>query len=200
MKSINDNAGPAFSNNARVGKSAGCKPQFYLLALLAIIMTACEKQADLSQPVEYARDGIRFSLPGNWSVTEDVEQEGFRYLFVETPGDAIIFISSYRKEDAGSLREHVEWTIQSTIDEMPLGSRTQGSISPARRLVGQRKFDGYKNEFIASAVGFEVPHVTEFYRFDSATRSAYFVAQVAVEDLDKVSGGFDLVLSTFQLQ
>jgi len=176
------------------------KAKFCLLAFLAYFVSACEMNADLSQPEAYSRNGISFSLPGNWSVTEDAEENGFRYLFVETPGDAIIFISTYRKEDAGSLREHVEWTIQNTIDEMPFGSRTEGTITRTQRVIDQRKFDGYKNEFIASVVGFEVPHVTEFYRFDSETRSAYFLTQVAVEDMDKVSGGFDLVLSTFKLQ
>lgn len=181
-------------------ESSGWKTKLFLLSFLAFCLSACEMHADLSQPEAYSRDGISFSLPGNWSVTEDAEENGFRYLFVETPGDAIIFISTYRKEDASSLREHVEWAIQNTIDEMPFGSRTAGSITRTQRVIDQRKFDGYKNEFIVSAVGFEVPHVAEFFRFDSATRSAYFLTQVAVEDLDKVSGGFDLVLSTFTLQ
>ena len=174
-------------------------PKLFLFLALFLVLSACERPADLENTDEYSRDGISFSLPGNWEVTEDVEDAGFRYLFVETPGGAIIVISAFPTEFSSSLLEHVEWTIQHAIDEMPIGKRSEGSVMEIQNTISDQAYSGYKNEFAISLAGFNVPHIAEFYRFTTNTKHAFIQFQVSIEDLSKVRGGFDLVLSTFKL-
>jgi len=174
------------------------KHWIFVVSFFALI--ACEKQADLGQPVKYLNNGISFSLPGNWSVTEDSTAGGFRYLFVETPGDAIIFIYIYPKENSPPLREFALWAIESSVQELPLGSRTEGNLQEVNKIIGGRTYTAYKNEFVVSLLGINVPHITEFYGFQAKTGTAYISSQVATEDLSKVQEGFELVVSTFNIQ
>jgi hypothetical protein len=173
----------------------------YIIFITAFsTLGACEKQADLNNIEQYTKDGVSFSIPGNWSVTEDIEEDGFRYVFVETSGDAIVTVNTYLKEKSFPLREYVEWTIESSTNEMPVGSRNEGTISEIQTLIDEQTFQGYKNQFVVSLAGIEVPHIAEFYAKGSNSKIAYISSQVANEDLSKVQKGFELILSTFSIQ
>lgn len=165
-----------------------------------LLLSACEQQAELGQPSEYDKNGVKFSLPGNWEVTEDSEEEASRYIFVETPGDAIILIELYAREDSPTLKQYTQWIIQHSVEAFPLGGRTEGTFEEVRRTAGERTLTAYRNEFVASVIGIEVPHVAEFYRLEADARIAYLSWQVATEDLPRVQEGFDLVIASFEFQ
>ena len=174
------------------------KPSIIVILLLAMI--ACEQQADLSKSSEYSKNGISFSLPGNWQVTEDVAEDDFRYLFIETPGDAVMFVTTYLKEDALSLFEYSEWFIETSVNDFPIGSRNKGTVLKTRKIIDDQIYDGYKNEFVVSVAGIEVPHAAEFFRFETNAKTAFVSSQVAIEDSSMVEPGFEHVLATFKLQ
>ena len=76
-----------------------------LFVTVLLASSGCEKRADVVNVQEYSQDGIFFSLPGNWDVSEDVpeSEETFRYIIVETPGDALFMLFKYPKEDSSGL-------------------------------------------------------------------------------------------------
>ena len=49
----------------------------------------------MNNQLKYEKDGLSFSYPANWEVTEDFVSEDVRFVFVESPGDAIIKIEVY---------------------------------------------------------------------------------------------------------
>ena len=51
------------------------------LVFIAVVMVSCEKTADMSNSIEYSRSGVHFSIPGNWIVTEDEDNNDFRNIF-----------------------------------------------------------------------------------------------------------------------
>ena len=171
-----------------------------ILAIALCLVSACEREADLDNLAEYSNGDMKFTMPGNWAVTEDVEEDGFRYLFIETSGDAIVVITAYPLEDSIPLRDYVDWTIESSVEEFPIGSRDAGSVMEIRKPVADRVYGGFRNEFVVTLAGIEVPHTATYFGFATKRRAAYISTQVATEDLDKVDRGFDLVISTFELQ
>jgi len=173
---------------------------YIALSLFCILTFGCERQADLTNVKKYAKDGVSFSIPGNWKVTEDINNHGFRYLFVETSGNAIITVNIYPKEHSISFQKYVEKIIEGSIKEFPLGTRTKGTVSELASSFEGRTLHGYKNEFVVSLAGVNVPHEQVFYSFNSDLQIAYVSSQVATEDLSKVKNGFELVLSTFGIQ
>ena len=76
----------------------------------------------------------------------------------------------------------------------------KGEIVDSQIPIGNNVLKGYKYEFNLSVLGIDVPHVTEYYMFQSKTESAYISNQVAVEDLSKVTDGFIQILHNFDIQ
>lgn len=173
---------------------------FFAFIIVLLALVSCERQADLNNPATYSGNGLDFSMPSNWKVTEDEEDSGFRYLFVETPGDAIVIISIYSKQNSPALLEYVNWAIESSTREMPFGSRSEGSIAEFQKTIGQQRFSGYRNEFMVSVAVVDVPHITEYYLIETDSASVFLTAQVSLEDRAKVEQGFDLLLSTLTLR
>lgn len=169
------------------------------LLVLVLALGACERQADLESTQMYAKSGISFSLPGNWSVREDVEEGGLRFLYLSSPGEAVMFIGTYPEGYAPPLEDHARLLIDSMMGEFPIGDRTEGGLEPFSKAIGDRTFDGLRNEFVVSVLGVEFPYRAEFYVVGSETKQVYITTQVPTEYLDKVEAGFDLVVSSLEL-
>jgi hypothetical protein len=201
-----------------IGKSLRASPELYasrsgwkvnpmnllkgsLIAVCVIALLGCERQANLKQRNTYEKDGLSFLMPANWRVTDDQDDHGFRYLSVETPGNAIIVMNVYPLDQSEPFKQYVETLIESSRKElMSLASIKKERLFEIETKLEDRTLAGFKSEFVASLVGIDVPHQMVFYSFRSDARIAYVSCQVAVEDLSKVEKGFELVLSTFRLQ
>jgi len=156
----------------------------------------------MQNQLEYEKDGLSFSYPANWEVTEDTENEDIRFVFVESPGSAIIKIEVYPKEQSFKLKEFVELDVEALIKEIPsiLALDGDNKIEKIKTSINGVELNGYKYEFNISVVNIDVPHISEFYSFPSLKKVAYLTNQVATEDLEKVNGGFKQVLATFKLK
>ena len=171
-----------------------------IFTVIAFVVIGCEMQADLKNTVEYRDSDISFTLPGNWNITENVDNGGFRYLIVETTGDALLTLNIFPSKGSSSLKEYVENIVVSITKNFPIGKRNKGSIIEVQTVVDGRAFKGYENQFIVTLLGEEIPHLSYFYYQESDSRVAYLSAQVALEDIDKVREGFELTLSSLKLQ
>lgn len=167
---------------------------FAIWISLFLGLLGCEKAADISSPVKYEKDNISFLYPRNWKVTEDVVQQDVRFLFIESPGDAILVAQIYAKNDAVSFSEFVEWFSSQSKEEIPIGNIGKSSFS---NIEGTAVSSGIKEKFTISILGEKVPHIREYYIKESSKKVTFLIAQTATEDLDKVELGFNLILSSF---
>lgn len=163
--------------------------------VVALALAAgCERKARTDQPRSYAKDGIRFQYPGNWEVTEDVETEGFRHLFVETPGDAILIVQVYAASDAMGLEDFARQFARTATEKTPfgkVGASTFGRVEES---------DGYESlteRLSISALGQRVRHTRVYRRRQFGRKVCFLIAQVADENHDKVAGGFDQIFASF---
>ena len=81
----------------------------FLALALSLSLGCGEPSAQVSQPKLYSKDGVEFRYPGNWKVTEDASHPDFRYIIVESPGDAIFGIHIYPHVLAMGLKEYAQW-------------------------------------------------------------------------------------------
>jgi hypothetical protein len=169
-------------------------------AILLLGLLGCEKAADISSPIKYEKENVSFSYPQNWKVTEDVGQQDVRYLFVESPGDAIFMALIYSKNDAVPLSEFVEWFSSQSREETPIGNVGKSSFSAVEKNKFSPRMKGIKENFAISLLGEQTPHIREYYAMDTKNKIAFLVAQAATEDLSKVAPGFDLILSSFAVK
>lgn len=165
-----------------------------------IVFSACEQLAETENPRVYRKDGITFTHPGNWRVTEDVEEDGYRYVILETPGDALFMVQVYEEDEAYDLDSFVESYSDQVKTEAPFGTAEASSRSPIERLIDGELRTGIYERFSLRLVGIRVPHVVEYYRIESGGRVYFLISFVSDEDLSKVSPGFDQILGTFTLE
>jgi hypothetical protein len=168
--------------------------------ILICFLFGCEKAADISSPAIYKKRSIHFSYPKNWKITEDAEQKDTRYIFIESPGDAIFIIQIYPKQDAISLNEFAEWFSAQTEQENSIGNINKSSLSAVEKSLYSAKTKGIKEKFSIALLGMQVPHIREYYSIDSGNKIAFLVSQTATEDLNKVEVGFNLILGSFFLE
>lgn len=177
--------------------------RIHILTISIIIifsLIGCEKPADISSPMSYEKQNIRFSYPSNWKVTEDVEQEDIRYLFVESPGDAIFLVQIYSKQDAVSLREFSEWFSAQAKQETSIVNIGNSSFSATEKIIEIGRKKGIKEAFSMTLLGEHIPHIREYYLIDTNNKVAFLISQTAREDLSKVEAGFNLILSSFVVE
>ena len=77
-----------------------------LITFLFTLIGCGERSADIKHPKSYFKNGLKFSYPGNWTITSDEGPASFRSITVETPGEAIVIIQIYDASEVTSLREY----------------------------------------------------------------------------------------------
>ncbi|MDJ0986748.1 MAG: hypothetical protein QNJ26_14495 [Desulfobacterales bacterium] len=173
---------------------------FVISIFLVCFLFGCERPADVASPLMYDHHSIRFSYPANWQVTEDVEQPGFRYLFVETPGDAIFIAQIYSEQYALTLDEFAESFSESTKQEVPIGKIEENVFFEAEKETTSGMQIGIKENFNIVLLGEKVPHTREYFSINTIDKRAFLISQAAAEDWIKVEPGFDLIFSSFVVE
>ena len=168
--------------------------------ILIFLLTGCEKAADVSSPLNYDKHDIRFSYPANWRVGEDVEQGNFRYIIVETPGDALFMVQVFSDQDPIPLDELAENFSARAKEATPIGDVSESTYSDIEKSIGSDTLEGIKEEFSITVLDEEVPHIREYYFLDADGKCVYLICQVATEDLPKVEPGFNLILGSFAVE
>ena len=149
----------------------------------------------IDNPRAYNNAGLEFEYPRNWKVTEDVQQEELRYLFVESPGDALLIIQIFSADDALDIQDFAKSFAQTAKEETPksfLVDSVFGSVS---------KSGGYEiltEQFSMTLLRQKIPHTRTYRLKPVANRVCFIIAQVADEDRLKVTKGFELIFSSFK--
>ena len=180
--------------------------------LLAPILAGCETAPELRHPQSYSRDGISFRYPSNWSVTADVEApsaSSYRYLFIESPGSAIVVVRRHQPGIELSVEEFAAEFHRKAIEKIgevaliePIKpfSGQAGNAVPVRALVAGITREGTEYSYSVSGAGQQVPHKFRAFKVESASATTFLVAQAATDDWDLVAPGFDLVLGSFEAE
>jgi len=147
--------------------------------------------ADISSPVYYNLDGVQFAYPQNWQVTDDVNSAPIRYLFVKTPGNAIVIIQIYGEDNDIPLHQFSESFAESTRDEVAIGQFSESEFVTDGEYI--------EEDFTIVLLGYKVHHKRIYLKKTFRGKSCYFILQVSKEDLEKVTPGFDTIVASFEL-
>jgi hypothetical protein len=194
-----------------------------LVAVTTLAHWSCESPPDLRSLRAYSRDGVSFNMPGNWSVTEDKAEEGsgFRYLFIEAPGNPIMIIWHFEPPSEVTLEEFSESYLESVLEEtssMTMGEAIEGTeyiglgnVTPfsseegasstrtVQNISGTER-DGVEFSYSISAFDETVPHRVWMFRVSSPKAVTFLAAQAAVEDWDLALPGFRVVFRSLKIE
>ena len=163
----------------------------------AFLVSSCEKIAETGKPQQYKGDGFSFTYPGNWNISEDVDEEGMRYLIVESPGNAIFLAQVYDEETAPDLDTYAQWYSDQAKTQMPFGTAEPGKRTKNERRIDGELRSGLYERFDVRLAGTRTPQILEYYRVDSGGKAYILVSFVPDTDLDQVSPGFDQIFGSF---
>ena len=165
------------------------------LLLVGHLIGCSEPQADLSEPKTHRTNAYRFHYPKNWKITEESTSSPIHYLFVETPGDALVVIQSYPIDSADDLLTFAKDFSASATVETPIGKITQ---SPFSEITTDSGYQWVSEKFSIELLGESVPHDRLYGTRSIGSRQVYLVFQVASEDLAKAKPGFDLITDSLR--
>ena len=156
-----------------------------------------EETADTDNPLIYEKEGVRFSYPGNWKITEDTVDISSHHIFIESPGNALFSIQIFSSIDAIPLHQFAEQFSELTQQKgfprisNSVFSELEGSINPTGRYV--------QENFSIEVSGKQALHIRRYYSVGKNKKIAYLISQTATEDFPKVNAGFTLILTSFNL-
>lgn len=169
-----------------------------IFLLLLFILPGCEEKPDIENPIRYEKDGISFSYPGNWKVTEDEANYDIRYLFVESTGNALLTLQIIPTDMDFSLSEHAVNFSQSAADNIQTERIDEGQFTEIQSTENHSSWDGIKEEFSIYLPGQKVPHIRKYYHQVLDKSHVVMIYQASEEDFQTVEPGFDFILQSFE--
>jgi hypothetical protein len=125
------------------------------LALLGLFAGCGEPQVDLSTTKTHRSGAITFDYPKNWEISDDSLTPEIHYLFVETPGDALVVFQSYPIDEANGLTDFSKAFSKSAATETPIGKVVQSTFSAIPEASG---YEWIEEEFSIKFLSESIPH------------------------------------------
>lgn len=167
-----------------------------ILICIISIICSCERSVDISKTSFYEMNNVSFTYPKIWKVANDEEKNGYRNIFVESPGSSIFIIQMFNKEHAVPLEEYAELFSSNAIEATPVANRSEGKFTNFIIEVNDTNLNGIKEDFSVSLLNQNIPHISRYYRLDKNDKVIYLISQTSLEDLNKVKLGFDLIIKS----
>lgn len=192
--------------------------------LIGLNLTACEKveepdtKADPSlvkvsletsiPSTTYDEKGLLFDYPSDWTVLEDSVQDSTRYVFIESPDEALSIIQIFKIDEAPSLEDFSFSYSEQTqvapvtaegesIDVQPSATPQSEFMSITRDLNGV-SYDWVVETFPGNVEGVDTNDYREYFRKDSEHYAAFLINQVDNDALSKHEGSFEMIFRTLQ--
>ena len=157
-----------------------------------------EETADTDNPLIYEKEGVRFSYPGNWKITEDTVNISSHHIFIESPGNALFSIQIFSNIDAIPLHQFAEQFSELTQQKgFPrISNRVFSELEESINSINNYSI---QETFSIKVSGEQAPHVRRYYSVTNDEKTAYLISQAATEDLTKVESGFSLILKSLKI-
>lgn len=148
-----------------------------IITTLLALWTSCERVADVSSPLSYAKEGISFVYPGNWKIEDDENLDGTKFLSVESPGDALFLVMESPDDGTGTLQEFVKSFSESFGGEIPIGTVEKPTASDIQRKGKTGQLRGISQRIEISLLGERTSFIQEFFAVKAPGKTAFLVCQ-----------------------
>jgi len=159
---------------------------------VALLFVLCCAQNE-HPPQNYAKDGIRFSVPSTCTVASDKylnDQHTGRAIQIECADNAlfsIVTIPASSSETLEMFASHVASRRASAIQKkfVDLGHENAGGSDTAEATIRGAATQGIRQRFSIELLGQNIPHVAEFYMLQTQRSKVIFMTQVAEQHLEQ---------------
>lgn len=151
----------------------------FLLALLCLLLSACDYLPSSSPPATFENDILSFEYPDNWSVNSGGAKGGLQFVIVNGPSSTEIIFQIYPRQGAPALKEFADWFSQEFKHLISLGEIEKITFSDTQKKIGGAEMRGIREEFMLTLFGFEVAHSREYFAHSSDDLLVFMVFQIS---------------------
>jgi len=173
-----------------------------ILTLATSPMASCHAE---QVPAKYARDGLTFTYPKNWSVKEDLQYPGSqRSVSIETPKTALMTIEMYTKGTLATFPEyqHYDSSLKQfarRYDSRDITAKLQTQHPVKQDFVHRHGHKGLKETRLFQVGDFvKKTMISEFYRLDSKDEIIFVTVTAPEVEWKSIITGFDTILKTLK--
>ena len=156
-----------------------------------------ERQARIDSLKSFSSEYLSFDYPGNWEITDEIILEDYLYLYIETPGDALVIVQSDSETETADVMDFAKSFSDDATPEGPVFNASKFHFTKLKKKNG---FDMVEEKFNFSFLGQVVPHQRIFATKPMGEGTIFVVYQVALEDLSKTEPGYDVIMKTLTLK
>ena len=183
----------------------------FLALMLVFSQAACAVVEKIANPKkkehraivtsQYEKDGLSFSYPNNWQVTEDAPIEnGIRHVNVEDSDNSLFILNIMSSEFEVDLDEYAENFVKYLTANLPVGKVIKVESGTTSRVVSNTNYDGVQRRYSVSALGEIVPHTADFFLVKGEKTNAVVIVTSPDEDLNAAEKEFQAISDSLRLE
>ncbi len=182
-----------------------------LVLILVFSQAACTVVGKIIDPVkkerkaivtkQYEKDGLSFSYPDNWHITEDAPIEnGIRHVNVEDADSSLFILNIMSSEFEVDLEEYATNFVKDLPANLPVGKvvKVEGGITS--RVVSNKNYEGVRRRYSISILGEIVPHTADFFLITSEKTNALVMVISPDEDWNAAEKEFQVISDSLGLE
>lgn len=150
---------------------------------------------------KYEKDGISFTLPKDWNVSEDQLIEGTtRNINVEGPNNEVLIITTLPANSDADLKYFVDNFKDNFSKSVDVGKVSEIKTEEIARSINGAQNKGSRNKYSLSEMGQSVPHTTDFFIVKGKKNKAVLTIQSPDEDLANADNSFGLIADSLKFE
>lgn len=147
----------------------------------------------------YEKNGLSFSHPDNWQVSEDeILEEGARFVNVEDSDNSLFLITLFPSDSFVDLDAYAENFTSSISSNMPVGKVSEPKKSIINRTINNQNYQGIQYKYSAVLLGQSVPHTANIFSVELRKSSAIVVIQAPDADWKAADKEFQVIFDSLK--
>ncbi len=166
--------------------------KYLFILLTCLYLTACKSE---TPPTEFSRNGVSFTVPEGWSISEEEDYGTGYYVSIEKEGfsESGIFLVTW-VEGEMSAEEFLELNRESLLGQEVYDNL---SFSP----VNTTKFGDYDTKHLSFTTDvMKIEHKGDMHSFSRGGKTVYVLKQEALEDSEANRQGFEDMEKSFRVE
>jgi hypothetical protein len=182
-----------------------------VIVLIALVAAGCNAVEKIIDPVkkerkqivkkEYRKDGLSFSYPDNWRITEDtIIDQGIRHVNIEDSDNSLFIVQIMSFEMTVDLEEYADTFVKDIAAKIPVGNISGVTSEVTNRSISGRNYDGVRRRYSMSLLGETVSHTVDFFLIESENSRTLLTIQAPDEDRKAAEPEFKVISDSLKFE
>jgi hypothetical protein len=192
-------------------KSRGLVRSVALIAALIALQTSCAVVQKIIDPVKkertdlvikhYDKDGLKFSYPDNWRVTEDtIVENNIRQVYAEDSDSTYLALHIMSSDYEVDMEEHANTLINDVRTKLSIGKVVEVTSGTSSRQFSGRTYDSVRRVYGVSLLGEIVSHTLDLFLVKTDKTKTLVNIQAPTKDLPAAEKEIQIIADSLRIE